>query len=404
MNAYSKNYAFIDLLALAESKNVSKKIFETEAFKVDAEIGRIKSSQLPNLSITVGGEKINTFSNEELDENYLTAEFVVNYNLLGVYKNKNAIDSKKQYRKRFDLLANYSTRALFRQLKKEYVVALANQKLLKLTRRELLENEKIKKRVMTKFSQGLVGKADVLDVEMRKATLEHQLLSLQEKLDHSLDDIRKTTYLPHSQKIVLKDVISHHHIKYNLREFQKSSIEKNIDLKLQSSKLEELNYRLQQSKRAYLPDVNLRANYGKVKYIDRLNNDSIQGVIGVYLEMPIYDGGKRNADKRIVNSEILSSKIKNTNTKKNLEIEVVHKFEKMENIHKQVDLAEKNLQRAKVFYSSVFNEYKRGVKNSLDLISARDRVQSFEIDIINSTKEFEIAKLELEEISGLILE
>jgi outer membrane protein TolC len=86
--------------------------------------------------------------------------------------------------------------------------------------------------------------------------------------------------------------------------------------------------------------------------------------------------------------------------------ETENAFRRISTIQARVDLEEENEARAKKYYASVMNEYKRGVKNSADLRVAADglfevslKQESFKFEFLNSRLDLERAlggKVEME--------
>ena len=153
-----------------------------------------------------------------------------------------------------------------------------------------------------------------------------------------------------------------------------------------------------------LPSLKLTGRFGNMRIDETYtSNQSSEGLIGIYFEMPLFDGGKKSANQQLTKTKFQKSKQALIKTKHHLEIDLAHKFEKFQNIHKLLDLSEKNVSHAKKYFSNVLEEYKRGVKNSLDLVSARDRLYQFQIDVINYKKQYQIAKLDIEKLTSLNL-
>ena len=149
-----------------------------------------------------------------------------------------------------------------------------------------------------------------------------------------------------------------------------------------------------------LPEVNLVGRFGKMRIDEQYSTNSTEGLLGLYIEMPLFDGGQKKSIQQIYNEKyqqkVLESKLlKNNNT-----IEISHKHELLNKTHERLDLLEKGYDRGLVYFKNVLDEYDRGIKNSIDLVSARERLVKINMDRIDSKKDYLMTVLELEELTG----
>lgn len=400
----AKVYSFDELLELAHKNSIETEIVKTNLIETQAKIDQLRSSHFPQISATIGGEKIDIRSSDDFTSSNFVANLNVDYNLFqfgAVSKKIDALYGIKTSQQRF---LNLSQREVYRKLKKIFTNGLHLKELHEILSNELKFNQDLKKQVNKRQIQGLVGKADVLEIDMRDATLKQKLLILSEELDHNKDLIRKIVLLPHDSPIELKGKIPHEHFSADPKELIQAAKKFNANYLKLISETKSQTLMLESSKFERLPQLNIRGTFGRPKFIDRLSNESNQNIIGLYLDIPIWDGGHRSAATQIEKAKLARKTLRSNKSSNDIVIEIIHRYEKMNNIHQQVDLAESNVKNGALYFSSVHEEYKKGVKNSIDLVSARDRLMNFKSELIIAKKDFIISKYELEEVAGVEFE
>ncbi|MAZ46933.1 MAG: hypothetical protein CME65_00125 [Halobacteriovoraceae bacterium] len=400
----AKDYDFKSLYKVAQERNPIIQDKELELKEIDSEIKSIKSDYYPKLHAIIGSEKRIAPDEASVESNKAVGELRVDYNLYQFGATKKKLDALKEEQKQKKRLINFTQEELKRSLMALYFEVLSHKKHKELILEELKYNQKLKKQVQSKREQGLVGRADVLEIEMREATLKNTLLKVTEEYQHGLDKLRKLTFVSHNQEINILGSLPHVHFSTSLSDLLESALKRNNELLNINSKTLALEYETDSSFSKRLPSLKLMGRYGRMRIDETYtSNDSQEGLVGLYLEIPLFDGGKRFSKQAINQARLERSKLKLKSTKHNLEIDLTHRFEKFQNIHKLLDLSETNLKKAKIYFNNVLSEYKRGVKNSLDLVSARDRLYQFQLNVINYNKDYQDSKLELERLSGINL-
>ena len=152
----------------------------------------------------------------------------------------------------------------------------------------------------------------------------------------------------------------------------------------------------------YLPEVNLSGRYGRMRIDEQYVNSTNQneGLIGVYVNIPLFSGGSKRSTRQIY-EEKYQQRLQEAKLHENNEsIELTHKFELLEKVHRKVDLLEDSLKRGQSYFKNVMSEYKRGVKNSLDLVSSRDRLVNLNMNLIEAKTKYIITLLNIEELTG----
>ena len=131
------------------------------------------------------------------------------------------------------------------------------------------------------------------------------------------------------------------------------------------------------------------------------SENSLEGLAGIYVDIPIWDGGKRESQAELQRLKASKKELEFQRVVRDLEVEVSHELHKLKNALKQIELSEKSLKASREYYRNVLSEYKRGIKSSMDLISARDRLANFQKSLVKFKMHFITSRLNLQEMTGL---
>ncbi|MCR9203271.1 MAG: TolC family protein [Halobacteriovoraceae bacterium] len=378
------------------------KILKSKVKEIEFAIKELKSSYYPELSAVVGGERRQAAQDSSIDTNRFVAEVRVKYNLFRFNKSADEIKTLEKILEKESLDFNWWQENLYREMKAQYTVAQSLNEKLQILNEELRTNSILKKSVQKRRKSGLIGKSDILDIELRRNQLLTSINDLNEELDHSMDKLRKLSFIEHSDKIKVMGELPHHHYSLKLSQLIEKAKKNNIRIKrsryLKQAQLSELN----KANKNYLPEVNLSGRYGRMRIDEQYVNSTNQneGLIGVYVNIPLFSGGSKKSTRQIY-EEKYQQRLQEAKLHENNEsIELTHKFELLEKVHQKVDLLEDGLKRGKSYFQNVMSEYKRGVKNSLDLVSSRDRLVNLNMNLIEAKTKYIITLLNIEELTG----
>jgi|GEM_PF-4538062 len=396
----SKSYTLGELYKNGLDKNPEGRILESQAKEIYYGIKAMNGEYFPEVYAVVGGERRQSSRDSTINTNRFVAEMRLKYNLFKFGQSKNSIKALEELHK--VKLHKYSLwkQDIIRETKSLYYDALTINKKLNYLKKELLYNRKMKLRTKKRISKGLTGKSDILDIDLRKLSMEVQILELSEQLDHKLDEVRKVSFIDHKDGVELNASLPHTHYNLDLKSLLKKSRLNNRNINL--SELEEKVTEYEQSKVSSnrLPEVNLMGRFGRMRIDEQYSTGTTEGLVGVYVNIPLFDGGKKKSTQEIYKEKYKQRKLKLDSVKNDVSIEVTHKYELLDNIHRQLDLVEMSHKRGAKYYTIVLDEYNRGIKNSLDLVSARDRLVNLKLKMFESQKNYLITALTLEKLIG----
>lgn len=398
----AKVFNFEELYQHALKNHPQGKILSSKVKELELGREKLKSFYYPELSAIVGGERRQAAQESPIDTNRFVAELRVKYNLFRFNKSADEIKSIEELLKRQKLDLSWWKESLIRGMKSQYTISQGLKEKLVILQKELKTNESLKRSVQKRRKSGLIGKSDLIDIKLRENQLLSSINDLEEELDHSMDKLRKLAFIEHKDKVLIEGNIPHEHYHLSLNQLIASAKKNNIHIKrgefTKKASLSELN----KESKNYLPEVNLSGRYGRMRIDEQYVSSSNQneGLVGIYVNIPLFSGGRKKSTRQIYEEKYLQ-KLQEVKLHENNEtIELTHKYELLDKVHRKVDLLEDSLKRGQSYFKNVMSEYKRGVKNSLDLVSSRDRLLGFEMDLIDSRAKYLITVLNIEELTG----
>ncbi len=233
---------------------------------------------------------------------------------------------------------------------------------------EIKNNELQLKMAKKKVDAGLTTSADLLDFQIKNENLMNELSSNQYKIN----DIEKELVAMFGNKIGLNQ------IKNEIQTLPNPELDK-IDVhtlpEVQALHQDLLNTKLEISNihSEYLPTIDLEGKYGNITPTQKLFDNKTEHQIALNLTIPLFTG--------FTTSSKLSQTILNSTRAE-------HELRQLEiNLEKRIDLdkrkinlngkilsnLEKSLEKASKYKELILFEYKKGIKNSSDVINASDK-------------------------------
>ena len=152
------------------------------------------------------------------------------------------------------------------------------------------------------------------------------------------------------------------------------------------------------AKSGFLPSVDLEATYGKLANEERVFAGNDNYSVALKVSVPLFSGLEtlnqtRSARSKIVAKEAAASK-KNLSTL----AEADNLFSKLTTLNDRLNLEEKNLSKSEEYYKITLSEYRRGVKNSPDMVGASERLVEARIRNLEYRKDYYLTKLKIYEL------
>jgi len=152
------------------------------------------------------------------------------------------------------------------------------------------------------------------------------------------------------------------------------------------------------AKSSFLPSVDLEATYGKLANEERVfaGNDNYSVVLKV--SVPLFSGLETLNQTRSARANVVAKTA--TASRKNLSTlaEAENLFSRLGTLNDRLNLEEKNLSKSEEYYKITLGEYRRGVKNSPDMVGASERLVDARIRNLEYRKDYYLTKLKIYEL------
>ncbi len=263
--------------------------------------------------------------------------------------------------------------------------------------------EKLLNDIREIFKNGFAEKLDVAKVEVQLNNLKTEKLKAENRIEAGLAGLKFLLSMPQKDKLVLKDTLSEEELKVNiLEESYNYADRKEYQQLALLGKLNEFNikrYRLSK-----LPTLALSGNYNKSA--QRQKFDFLQGqyftssFIGLRLNVPIFDGGAKNA--RIEKAKLELQKT--TNNIEQLKLSIDNDVEQsrlnMKNALATMESQKRNILLAEQVYRTTKLKYEQGLGSNQEIYNAQTELKVAQNNYYSSLYDAINAKIDYLKATG----
>ena len=400
---------FILMLLYSASANalIGVQNLETKLFEQNSELSSLqkqveakealysssKSSFLPTVNAIGGWQSSKTDSNAQTEKG--TVGYVeAKYNLFNGFKDKSLMSQKNA-----DLnISKIEFLHKQRELKIELTTLISEMLYLHKLQEVLADEYKViqsqRKMAQKKVSAGLTGPVDNLEFDLRENEIQietSQINQLHEEThqklvklfgrdltDGEFNDIKFQT---HNELTTLNKTF----------DYKENFNYKQIEQNLERVKSEKNNERSE-----FLPKLDLIASVGRLTPSENVPILFNENKYGVTLTIPLFSG--LDTYYKVKSSNLSISGTEKLLNQKRLDVESEFSIlkNKIYELAKLFTINEQKLQNSQKYFDLTLGEYKRGIKNSPDLVGATERLFSSRKKQVEILKELEILKIQIE--------
>ncbi|MCC6067728.1 TolC family protein [Ferrovum sp. PN-J185] len=158
---------------------------------------------------------------------------------------------------------------------------------------------------------------------------------------------------------------------------------------------------LQARKDAYLPSIGVQGAVGPSGVTPVINDYHVYS-IGVYLSMPLWNGGATQAEENIAFSQLHQAKLQLVDTKAQVDEDVRVSFNALQTTIDEVHHAQKNLELATTLMNQASDRYKNGVADNLEVVDAQTTLAQARTQFNNAIASQHIAWINFDLARGKI--
>jgi outer membrane protein TolC len=156
--------------------------------------------------------------------------------------------------------------------------------------------------------------------------------------------------------------------------------------------------------RWWTPELDVYAGYSRFTFRERdylCAKDRDDTVLGFKINFNLFDGGDSFNSAQSYIHEVRSLSARREQAKINLQALLTNKTKYLAVIDNLVHIAEENTKKSQQYFNNTIAEYKRGIKNSVDVLQASNRLISSRNEWIDRKKEYLITQSEIDSLKGL---
>jgi Outer membrane protein len=228
------------------------------------------------------------------------------------------------------------------------------------------------------YKNGFAEKLDVDKVEVQLNNLKTEKYRAENQIEAGLQGLKFLMSMPQKDQLVLTDTLSEEELKMNILDQDYNYTDRKEYQQL--TLLEKLNgYNIKRYRLSKLPTVSLSGNYNKTAQRQKL--DFLQGkyytssFIGLRINVPLFDGGARNA--RIEKARLELQKTSNNieQLKLSIDNDVEQARLKMRNALATMESQKRNIQLAEEVYKTTKLKYEQGLGSNQEIYNAQTELR-----------------------------
>ena len=253
------------------------------------------------------------------------------------------------------------------------------------------------------YKNGFAEKLDVDKVEVQLNNLRTEKYRAENQIEAGITGLKFLMSMPQKERLVLTDTLSEEELKMNILDETYNYTDRKEYQQL--TLLEKLNgYNIKRYRLSKLPTVALSGNYNKTA--QRQKFDFLQGTyftssfIGLRINVPIFDGGAKNA--RIERAKLELQKTSNNieQLKLSIDNDVEQARLKMRNALATMESQKRNIQLAEQVYATTKLKYEQGLGSNQEIYNAQTELRVAQNNYYSSLYDAITAKIDYLKAAG----
>jgi outer membrane protein len=264
--------------------------------------------------------------------------------------------------------------------------------------------EKSLDEVKAMYDAGFMESLDVDRLKLSYDNLNIQLENIEGLIDLSQNLLKFQMGFPLDDKISLKEDINELIVKFDA-ENQNEIIQIDPNLRAEYQLLNTTqdlnNLNLKRFRAGYLPNVGAFASYQESLQRTNLFDENESGflptgVVGLKINVPIYDGGEKSAKIQKVKLDIEKVDLQKTEFKRGMTLQAKNAQIGMSNAKRNLTNRQKALTITQSIYDRTQIKFKEGVGSSVEVTQAENTLYQAQAEVISAMYDLLTAKVDLD--------
>lgn len=265
-------------------------------------------------------------------------------------------------------------------------------------------NETLHQVALNKKKAGITTESDALEFENKEIEIESDLY-LNEEEKTAVEKNAKAYFVLKDDEIPssYEGDLSIYPVKKTLDELLQAT--KNTNLKIQ-----ELSYDLiaaeqiaERTRSELLPKLDAEASYGILPKDQKRFEDDFEWRAQITLTWPLFAGMSSVHERKSAVYKKEAKEVELVKEKQFIRADIETSLKRLSFIQKRYGIEQKNLAQSQKYFDLTLAEYKRGVKNSPDMLTALDKLYQSKLKLNDLERDHNITRTHLSEITGVEL-
>ena len=264
----------------------------------------------------------------------------------------------------------------------------------KLIKNELASNKVQQSMANKKLNAGLTSAIDLIDFDIKNDYLTNEI----DILDLKIETLKNEFSILYGSEISISEMDTMFvNISKSLDDTAVMNYENSPNIKLSQKQVDLTTIDQESVKSEYLPTIDLEAKWGNITPQEKFSKSPKEHEIALNISFPLFTG--YTTDYKFKQSVIESSQKKREMKQMELTTKSLHDLEikKIELSKKLLISLNHSLSQNVKYKDLTISEYRRGIKNSSDIIGASDKKLELERKILETQNELKISQITLNE-------
>lgn len=282
-----------------------------------------------------------------------------------------------------------------------YWEANYHQDLDLLLQEALQQNEKHQAAARQRIQAGIATQADTLEFQMNRVQLDQDATRAKIRRQNAEASLRALLGLEAGEEIELPDRIPHVHEDPLLA--RTLQLAEHRGLRLLDEQLEEVRLESRQASHWWGPALDVYGSYSLYTVQEReyaRAADRTEAAFGVRLSLPLFDGLDGLTARRTAALRSTALEQERDQTSRELATSFESAKNELQLIHSLLESAEEGARLGDDYLAQTLQEYRRGVKNSPDVLGATQKNLELKRRAIELKRDYQMARAELLRLLG----
>ncbi|MGE4108438.1 MAG: TolC family protein [Bacteriovoracia bacterium] len=392
------NVTLSSLIEEAFKNNIEIKEVEKEYEASTASRKQAISPYFPEIAVE-GGYQNGKFDNESSSGSF--GYGAARINLYNGGKDQAQVSIRSEEEKFQKLKLEKTKSQIEREISRKYYELLYLQEGIAVKEEALKANKAQNELALRKKSAGFTSQADVLEFELREATLNSDINLLRREETAKERELRRLLGRDDGPIIRVGGHLRRERFTQSDERLIKLALEERIDLKESEKNIAVSSLQYRSLFGGYLPRIDVEGKYGKLAGEERIFNNYNNSVVMLKVSIPIFSGLDTVYARQAQASEIAKNELSAGRVRQEIKVQIENALSGLRSIEERLNIEENNIERANKYYTITLAEYKKGVKNSPDVASAAERLFDAKLRNLEFRKDFYLTQIEIAEAAGV---